>query len=65
MAAARRSFEQVLVLSTEIADASGIMRGHEGLAEVLLHDRDAQGALRHARAALAQARAHAGLRFRW
>lgn len=63
-AGARRSFEQVLALSTEIADVSGTMRGHEGLAEVALRDRDAEAALRHARAALAQARANEGLRFR-
>lgn len=63
-AAARRSFEQVLALSSEIADVSGVMRGHEGLAEVLLREKDAEGALRQARLALAQARAKEGLRFR-
>jgi diguanylate cyclase (GGDEF)-like protein len=63
-AAAHRNFEQVLALSTEIADVSGTMRGHEGLAEVLLREKDATGALRHARAALAQAQIHEGLRFR-
>ncbi len=61
---ARRSFEQVLALSTEIADVSGMMRGHEGLAEVQLKQQDAGSALQHARAALAQAAAHPGLRYR-
>jgi diguanylate cyclase (GGDEF)-like protein len=64
LAAAGKSFEQVLGLSTEIADASGVMRGHEGLAEVLLRRHEAPAALRHARAALAQANAQPGLRFR-
>ena len=63
-AAARRSFEQVLTLSSEIADVSGTMRAHEGLAEVLLREKDAEGALHHARLALTQARAKEGLRFR-
>jgi energy-coupling factor transporter ATP-binding protein EcfA2 len=63
-AAARRGFEQVLALSSEIADVSGVMRGHEGMAEVLLREKDAEGALRQARLALAQARAKEGLRFR-
>jgi diguanylate cyclase (GGDEF)-like protein len=63
-AAARGNFEQVLSLSTEIADVTGTMRGHEGLAEVLLREKDPTGALRHARAALAQAQTHEGLRFR-
>ncbi|MDP1650226.1 MAG: GGDEF domain-containing protein [Rubrivivax sp.] len=63
-AAARGPFEQVLALSTAIGDVSFMMRGHEGLAEVLLHQHDAEGALRHARAALRLAAANAGLRFR-
>lgn len=63
-AAARLSFEQVLTLSSEIADVSGTMRAHEGLAEVLLREQDAEGALHHARLALTQARAKEGLRFR-
>ncbi len=62
--AARRSFERVLALSSEISDVSGTMRGHEGLAEVLLREKDAEAALHHARLALAQARANEGLRFR-
>ncbi len=62
--AARGPFEQVLALATEIADVSFMMRGHEGLAEVLLQQRDASGALQHARAALRLAAAHPGLRFR-
>jgi diguanylate cyclase (GGDEF)-like protein len=41
-----------------------MMRGHEGLAEVLLYQRDAQGALRHARASLQLSAGHPGLRFR-
>ncbi|MDZ7592721.1 MAG: diguanylate cyclase [Rubrivivax sp.] len=63
-AAARGPFEQVLALASEIGDVSFTMRGHEGLAEVLLHQRDAQGALRHARASLQQSAGHPGLRFR-
>ena len=39
------------------------MRGHEGLAEVLLKQRDGEGALRHARQSL-RLGADAGLRFR-
>ncbi|MDP1899507.1 MAG: diguanylate cyclase [Rubrivivax sp.] len=63
-AAAKQSFKQALALSTEIADVSGVMRGNEGLAEVMLRRREAAAALSHARAALAQAAAHEGLRFR-
>jgi diguanylate cyclase (GGDEF)-like protein len=62
--AARGPFEQVLALANEIGDVSFMMRGHEGLAEVLLHQRDAEGALRHAQASLLQAAGHPGLRFR-
>ncbi len=61
--AARKSFEQALALATEIADPSGIMRGHEGLADALLRGNDSPAALPHARAALALAAAHDGLRF--
>lgn len=57
-------FAHVLALSTSIGDVSFMMRGHEGLAEVLLYRRDAVGALRHARAALQLAAGHGGLRFR-
>jgi diguanylate cyclase (GGDEF)-like protein len=63
-AAARGPFEQVLALAREIGDVSFMMRGHEGLAEVLLYQRDAQGALRHARASLRLSAGHPGLRFR-
>ncbi|HSQ72547.1 MAG TPA: hypothetical protein VLM87_09015, partial [Rubrivivax sp.] len=51
-AAARGPFEQVLALSTAIGDLSFTMRGHEGLAEVLLLQGDAAGALRHAQTSL-------------
>ena len=63
-AAAFSPFAQVLALSTAIGDVSFMMRGHEGLAEVQLHQRDAEGALRHARAALRLSASHEGLRFR-
>jgi diguanylate cyclase (GGDEF)-like protein len=63
-AAAREPFEQVLALSTEIGDVSFMMRGHEGLAEVLLQQGDAAGALRHAQASLGLAAGRPGLRFR-
>ena len=62
--AARGPFEQVLALASQIGDVSFMMRGHEGLAEVLLYQRDAQGALRHARASLQLSAGHPGLRFR-
>jgi diguanylate cyclase (GGDEF)-like protein len=49
---ARQRFEQTLALSRELGDVSGVMRGHEGLAEVLLRQKDGAGALRHARESL-------------
>lgn len=63
-AAARGPFEQVLALASEIGDVSFMMRGHEGLSEVMLYQRDAEGALRHARASLQLSAGHPGLRFR-
>lgn len=60
---ARLAFEQSLVLSTELGDVSGAKRGHEGLAEVLLKQGQAAGALRHARESLKLAAAD-GLAFR-
>ena len=63
-AAARGPFEQVLALSTAIGDLSFTMRGHEGLAEVLLMQGDAAGALRHAQTSLRLAAGQPGLRFR-
>ena len=52
LAAARQSFEGALALSKALGDLSGIMRGHEGVAEVLLKQKEAAGALRHARESL-------------
>jgi diguanylate cyclase (GGDEF)-like protein len=47
-----QSFEQALALSRALADVSGTMRSHEGVAEVMLKRQDAQAALQHARESL-------------
>jgi diguanylate cyclase (GGDEF)-like protein len=52
LAAARDAFEQSHALSRELGDVSGTMRGHEGLAEVLLQLGDSAEALANAREAL-------------
>jgi len=49
---ARQRFEQTLALAVELGDVSGTMRGHEGLAEVLLRQKDGAAALMHARESL-------------
>lgn len=61
--AARQRFEASLALALELGDLSSTMRGHEGLAEVLLKQGDGEGALRQARQSL-RLGADAGLRFR-
>jgi diguanylate cyclase (GGDEF)-like protein len=62
-AAARKSFETALALAGEVGDVSGVMRGHEGVAEVSLKLNDANGALKHARESL-RLGGGAGLLFR-
>ncbi len=57
-------FEQALALATAVGSPSFTMRGHEGLAEVLLRRRDAAGALQQAQAALRVAERHPALGFR-
>jgi diguanylate cyclase (GGDEF)-like protein len=52
LAAARSSFERALALASEVGDVSGMMRGHEGVAEVSLKQKDAVVALQHARESL-------------
>ena len=52
LAAARSSIKLALALAGEIGDLSSVMRGHEGMAEVLLKLNDAAAALHHARESL-------------